>query len=421
MEVFWALGYEGATLAGLQKAMGGIAAPSFYAAFGSKEQLFREAVELYSSTLGLPMIQALATGPSARASIEGLLLAAVDAFSKPGKPRGCMLVLAALNGASGAGSVTTFLRRLRARRRKLIEQRLKRAVDQGELPSGLDPRALASFYATVLDGLALQARDGASRQSLHFAVRCALAAWDTVVTPPAQGFPPLKSPLPSDEQYSGSRGPSAGLPPTARTAHGFNHDSRSLGSEHVAGNEMTAAFLDDAVAAFGTNPTVSTSALRELQSSDPSGFVLAAVRLLTTAQEKSPGVQFIAGLMFAGNVLIDPLLDHRILHLDAAISLARNLATVEPLLDVRLMRKMLSDAGGDVQAVKPEVALRVLSLADAISDCSRLSSFLMLMMRHYDFEVCSEAALLLNLSNFSLNRIKSQIASDNSRLAGHHH
>lgn len=181
MQVFWAVGYEGATLTGLQRAMGGIAAPSFYAAFGSKENLFREAVELYSSTLGAPMLESLAASPSARASIQGLLEAAVDAFSKPGKPRGCMLVLAALNGSSGAGNVKIYLRRLRARRRKLIEQRLQRAVDQGELPSALDARALASFYTTVLDGLALQARDGASRQSLHGAVRCAMTAWDAAI------------------------------------------------------------------------------------------------------------------------------------------------------------------------------------------------------------------------------------------------
>ena len=76
MEVFWALGYEGATLNELQEAMGGITPPSFYAAFGSKEQLFREAVELYSTTLGVPMMQALEEGPSARASIEALLNAA---------------------------------------------------------------------------------------------------------------------------------------------------------------------------------------------------------------------------------------------------------------------------------------------------------------------------------------------------------
>jgi len=178
MEVFWTHGYEGATLNDLQRAMGGITPPSFYAAFGSKEALFREAVELYSSTLGLPMLQALAEQPTARAAVGGLLRGAVEAFTKPGKPRGCFLVLGAINIAPANKSVQDHLRSLRARRRKLIEQRLARGAKDGELPRNLDLKALASFYTTVIDGLAIQARDGASREALKFSVHCAMSAWD---------------------------------------------------------------------------------------------------------------------------------------------------------------------------------------------------------------------------------------------------
>lgn len=178
MRVFWALGYEGATLTDLQEAMGGITAPSFYAAFGSKEALFREAVELYSKTLGAPMIRELAEKPTARAAIAALLENAVKAFHKPGLPRGCMLVLAATNIAPANKSVRDHVRGLRARRRKAIEQRLRRAVAEGELPSGLDVGAVANFYTTVIDGLAIQARDGAARKSLKAAADCAMAAWD---------------------------------------------------------------------------------------------------------------------------------------------------------------------------------------------------------------------------------------------------
>jgi len=32
-----------------------------------------------------------------------------------------------------------------------------------------------------VDGLAIQARDGASRKALRFAARCAMAAWDAVI------------------------------------------------------------------------------------------------------------------------------------------------------------------------------------------------------------------------------------------------
>jgi len=181
MHVFWGLGYEGATLTDLQQAMGGITAPSFYAAFGSKEKLFREAVELYSSTLGRPMLDALAAEPSVRAALEALLQTAVAAFTKPGKPRGCMLVFSVINITPGNQAVQDHLRDLRRRRRKAIRERLERAVAEGELPSGVDSKELASFFTTVIDGLAIQARDGASRQTLRFAARCALSAWDAMI------------------------------------------------------------------------------------------------------------------------------------------------------------------------------------------------------------------------------------------------
>jgi len=187
MKVFWASGYEAATLNDLQKAMGGITAPSFYAAFGSKEKLFREAVELYSKTLGAPMIGALDEQPTARGAVEALLEAAVEAFCKPGAPRGCMLVLGAMNSSPANRSVRDHLRGLRARRHKLIRLRLERGVKEGELPKGLDLDAIASFYATVIDGLAIQARDGASRKTLNFAVRCAMAAWDRMIAEAGSG------------------------------------------------------------------------------------------------------------------------------------------------------------------------------------------------------------------------------------------
>src|SRR5437868_5009614 len=90
MRLFWERGYEGTTLADLQKAMGGITPPSFYAAFGSKESLYREAVELYKNTEGAPVGRALAEGSTARASIERFLRAAAASVCQSGNPRGCM-------------------------------------------------------------------------------------------------------------------------------------------------------------------------------------------------------------------------------------------------------------------------------------------------------------------------------------------
>jgi AcrR family transcriptional regulator len=181
MELFWERGYEGVSLSELQAAMGDITATSFYAAFGSKEKLFREAVELHVCTNGSPPVKALTELPTARASIEGLLRAAVGVFCIPGKPRGCFVVLGATNCTEGNRKIQDYLKSIRLRRPKMIKQRLLRGVADGDLPKGAELDQLTSFYMAVLDGLAMQARDGATREDLLTTVDCAMAAWDAVV------------------------------------------------------------------------------------------------------------------------------------------------------------------------------------------------------------------------------------------------
>src|SRR5438477_713027 len=91
MMVFWRLGYEGATLPDLQAAMGGLSPPSIYAAFGSKENLFREAAGLYGTTIGGRPLRALAAHPTARDAVQAMLHEAADLYGAPDMPRGCLV------------------------------------------------------------------------------------------------------------------------------------------------------------------------------------------------------------------------------------------------------------------------------------------------------------------------------------------
>lgn len=181
MKLFWAQGYEGTTLSDLQKAMGGITAPSFYAAFGSKEELFREVVELYKKTEGAPVVKALMEGPTARASFEAMLRAAAVSICGQSNPRGCLMVLGGINCTSANKGIEDFLREQRAIREKVIRQRLRRGIADGDLPASTDVNGLVSFYTSVADGMAIRARDGASRKALGDIVKWAMAAWDTVI------------------------------------------------------------------------------------------------------------------------------------------------------------------------------------------------------------------------------------------------
>jgi AcrR family transcriptional regulator len=182
MELFWERGYEGATMEDLQAAMGGINPPSFYHAFGSKEALFREAVDLFVARNGTPVVRALEEGKTARDSVETMLRMTARTFSQPGKPHGCLVVLGALNCAPANRGAQEYLQAIRQRAPRIIKQRLDRAVAAGELPAHLDTKGMAAFYATVSHGLGIRAGDGASPAALMAAVDGAMAAWDTLTS-----------------------------------------------------------------------------------------------------------------------------------------------------------------------------------------------------------------------------------------------
>jgi len=180
MELFWERGYEGVTLEDLQSAMGGITPPSFYHAFGSKEDLFQEVADLYCSKFGEPIVRALQEGRTAREGFEAMLRLTAESFSRPGKPRGCMIVSGAMNCARSNKRPQEYLHAMRQRAPKIMKQRLDRAVAEGELSPHLDTGAIASFFATVSNGLGIRAGDGASRAALMAAVDGAMSAWNTL-------------------------------------------------------------------------------------------------------------------------------------------------------------------------------------------------------------------------------------------------
>lgn len=190
MEVFWSKGYEAASLAELTEAMG-INSPSLYGAFGSKEELFKEAVELYRDTAGGASRRALQDAATAREGIQAMLMAAADRFTSPGTPPGCMIVLGAPSGSVNHASVGGFLCDSRREMQARIQARLSAGVASGELPGTTDTKSLAAFYTTVLHGMSIQARDGANRKTLQSVARQAMCAWDALTgSGPPSGVPP---------------------------------------------------------------------------------------------------------------------------------------------------------------------------------------------------------------------------------------
>ncbi len=174
MELFWRHGYEGVSIARLTEAMG-IAPPSLYAAFGSKADLFREAVALYEERAksGAAMV----TEASALRAVEAMLRDGVRGATQPSHPRGCMISSGLLAAGPEHADLAEDLRRRRASTREVLRARIQDDVYAGRLPRGTDADGLARFYASVLQGISVQARDGATADELGAVVDAALRAW----------------------------------------------------------------------------------------------------------------------------------------------------------------------------------------------------------------------------------------------------
>ncbi|WP_454723272.1 TetR/AcrR family transcriptional regulator [Delftia acidovorans] len=185
MLAFWRRGYEGTSMADLVQALG-IASARIYAAFGSKQDLFREAVQRYEAGDGGFADRAMAQEPRVRDALARVLRDAVAIYTDDAHPLGCMVVTAATNCAEENEAVAAWLAEHRRQRTQSLIDRLQRALDEGELRAGTDVQALGDFYATQLHGISVQARDGVSRQRLLAAVETALLLLDTALEPALQ-------------------------------------------------------------------------------------------------------------------------------------------------------------------------------------------------------------------------------------------
>lgn len=168
---FWKLGYEGASIADLTAAMG-ITPQSLYTAFGSKAELYREAVGWYLTNIGEGDWTEI---DDVIESFAHLLESQAETFTRPGYPPGCMISTAVLTAAVENIDVAAHMSRLREANVGRFVERLERGIAQGQLRPDVDTTALARFIGAIIQGMAVQARDGADTETLRDIARIAIA------------------------------------------------------------------------------------------------------------------------------------------------------------------------------------------------------------------------------------------------------
>lgn len=174
MKVFWEKGYECAQINDFTAAIG-ITPPSFYAAFGSKEQAFREAVDHYKATIGGAPLNALDEAATLKQGIRAMLESHADKVCAC-PSGGCMVSVSSIQCKPENKAVKEFLKAIRQSASERIYTRCERALREGDLPQGTDLDQLTEFYHAMLQSVAYEARDGGTRATVQNIIEMAMRA-----------------------------------------------------------------------------------------------------------------------------------------------------------------------------------------------------------------------------------------------------
>jgi AcrR family transcriptional regulator len=175
--LFWKKGYSATSIADLTEAMG-IGSPSLYAAFGSKEQLYAEALDHYQRENEATAWGRFFAAGTARDAVQAFLMDSAAGLSQA--VAGCMVTLSSV-GCEGNAELGARVMAARHTSLERLEARLRRGVDDGEIPAAVDVHALARFVQSVQNGMSVLARDGVTRAELESIAEIAMMGWDARV------------------------------------------------------------------------------------------------------------------------------------------------------------------------------------------------------------------------------------------------
>lgn len=176
MHVFWERGFEATSLGDLTCALG-LTATSIYAAFGSKELLFKAAVELYVADDGNATWRALMRPGHCRDALRAMLYDTVTVMCNTSTPRGCLVVMGDRGISSSGEAIKVYLQQWRAKARDQLRMRFARAINEGELAPATDAAAVAGMVMVFLNGISVESADGVPEQELLAAVEVFLSTW----------------------------------------------------------------------------------------------------------------------------------------------------------------------------------------------------------------------------------------------------
>jgi len=178
MRLFWNNGYAGTSIANLTSELG-INTPSLYAAFGNKEQLFKEALFHYSKQYVEPHYQHLTHSSDAnlKERLQACFYGLIELFTDSDTPLGCLIVKSVneSNGITFPVEATLYIGESGAETKRLLISLFESQLKKKGTPLSTSTEMLVDYLLSVSYGLAVQARAGQSEDALKLVMGHALS------------------------------------------------------------------------------------------------------------------------------------------------------------------------------------------------------------------------------------------------------
>jgi TetR/AcrR family transcriptional repressor of nem operon len=154
----------------------GIGQGSFYATFGSKDALFRAALDDFAQHVIGRMVAVLREDGDAKDRLATLLSGAAEIYAGDREHRGCFLVNTVVERAPHDAELAALLRRHWERLERALIEVLSRAQTAGQLRDDIEPRARARTLVAVIHGMAVRSKFDPRPGPLREIARTSLAA-----------------------------------------------------------------------------------------------------------------------------------------------------------------------------------------------------------------------------------------------------
>jgi TetR/AcrR family transcriptional repressor of nem operon len=177
MQVFWHKGYEATSMEDLLEAMD-LNRGSLYDTFGDKRQLFLKVVDRYCTAFASSKFPLLDQPGPALPTLRRFISGMIEVGLADPQRRGCLISNTVMELSPHEKEIAGKLRLALKMAEDTFFKVLTRAKQQGELQKGQDPRTLAQFLVTMMQGAIVMIKAGAPADEVKQAAEIALSIMD---------------------------------------------------------------------------------------------------------------------------------------------------------------------------------------------------------------------------------------------------